>query len=54
MRRLREEHLREEVDDSDEAMEGFAKAGRAGRARDGVIEAMRRKLYAEALKQKAA
>src|SRR5687768_13617470 len=52
VRRLREENLREEVEESDEAMEGFAKAGRNGRARDGVIEAMRRRMYAQALEQK--
>ena len=52
VRRLREENLREEVEESDEAMEGFAKAGRSGRARDGVIEAMRRRMYAQALEQK--
>ena len=52
VRRLREEALREEVAESDEAMEEFAKAGRTGRARDGVLEAMRRKLFAEALEAK--
>lgn len=52
VRRLREENLREEVEESDEAMEGFAKAGRNGRSRDGVIEAMRRRMYAQALEQK--
>ena len=49
VRRLKEEALREDVEDSDESMEQFAKAGRSGRARDGVVEAMRRKLYAGAL-----
>ena len=49
LRRLKEEALREDVEDSDESMEQFAKAGRSGRARDGVVEAMRRKLYAGAL-----
>jgi hypothetical protein len=49
VRRLKEEALREDVEDSDESMEQFAKAGRGGRARDGVVEAMRRKLYAGAL-----
>jgi hypothetical protein len=49
IRRLREENLREEVEESDEAMASFAAAGKAGRARDGVIEAMRRKMYAGAL-----
>jgi hypothetical protein len=52
VRRLREENLREEVEDSDEAMENFAKAGKSGRARDGVMEAMRRKMYADALEAK--
>src|SRR5687768_9915802 len=52
VRRLREENLREEVEESDEAMESFAKAGKAGRARDGVLEAMRRKMYAQALEAK--
>jgi hypothetical protein len=52
VRRLREEALCEEVEESDEAMEGFAKAGQSGRARDGVLEAMRRKLFAEALEAK--
>jgi hypothetical protein len=52
VRRLREENLREEVEDSDEAMKNFAKAGKSGRARDGVMEAMRRKLYADALEAK--
>jgi hypothetical protein len=50
--RLREENLREEVEEADEAMEGFAKAGRSGRARDGVLEAMRRRMYAQALEAK--
>jgi len=49
VQRLKEEGLREDVEDSDESMEQFAKAGRSGRARDGVVEAMRRKLYAGAL-----
>jgi hypothetical protein len=49
VRRLREENLCEEVEEADEAMEGFAKAGRSGRTRDGVIEAMRRRMYAQAL-----
>src|ERR1051325_3090771 len=49
VRRLKEEALREDVEDADESMEQFAKAGRGGRARDGVVEAMRRKLYAGAL-----
>jgi hypothetical protein len=49
VRRLKEEALREDVEDADESMEQFAKAGRNGRARDGVVEAMRRKLYAGAL-----
>jgi hypothetical protein len=52
VRRLREENLREEVEEADEAMEGFAKAGQSGRSRDGVIEAMRRRMYAQALEQK--
>lgn len=47
VRRLREENLREEVAESDEAMESFAKAGKSGRTRDGVIEAMRRRMYAQ-------
>jgi hypothetical protein len=49
VRRLQEEALREEVEDADESMEQFANAGRSGRARDGVVEAMRRKLYSGAL-----
>ena len=52
VRRLREENLREEMEESDEAMESFAKAGRSGRARAGVIEAMRRRMYAQALEAK--
>jgi hypothetical protein len=52
VRRLREENLRAEAEESDEAMESFAKAGKSGRARDGVMEAMRRKIYAEALEAK--
>lgn len=49
VRRLKEEALREDVEDANESMEEFAKAGQSGRARDGVVEAMRRKLYAGAL-----
>ena len=52
VRRLREEQLREEVEDSEEAMESFAKAGKSGRARDGVLEAMRRRMYAQGLEAK--
>lgn len=52
VRRLREENLREEVEEADDAMEGFAKAGQSGRTRDGVIEAMRRRMYAQALEAK--
>lgn len=52
VRRLREENLREEVEDADDAMEGLAKASKSGRTRDGVLEAMRRKIYAEALEAK--
>jgi hypothetical protein len=52
IRRLREENLREEVEEADESMEGLAKAARSGRTRDGVLEAMRRKIYTEALEAK--
>jgi hypothetical protein len=52
VRRLREENLREEVEEADEAMEGLAKAAKSGRTRDGVLEAMRRKIYGEALEAK--
>jgi hypothetical protein len=52
VRRMREENLRGEIEESDEAMESFAKAGKSGRSRDGVMEAMRRKMYAEALEAK--
>jgi hypothetical protein len=52
IRRLREENLREEVEEADDAMEGLAKAAKSGRTRDGVLEAMRRKIYAEALEAK--
>jgi hypothetical protein len=52
IRRMREENLRGEVEEADEAMEGLAKAAKAGRTRDGVLEAMRRKMYGEALDAK--
>jgi hypothetical protein len=52
IRRLREENLREEVEEADEAMESLAKVGKSGRTRDGVLEAMRRKIYGEALEAK--
>jgi hypothetical protein len=52
VRRLKEENLREEVEEADEAMEGLAKAAKSGRTRDGVLEAMRRKIYGEALEAK--
>jgi len=51
--RLREELMREEVEESGEAMEALAKAGRSDRARDGVLEAMRRKMFTEALAAKS-
>src|SRR4051812_13124171 len=52
IRRVGEENLREEVEEADEAMEGLAKAAKSGRTRDGVLEAMRRKIYGEALEAK--
>jgi hypothetical protein len=50
--RLREESVREDVEESGEAMEELGKAAGAGRARDGVLEAMRRKMFSEALEAK--
>jgi hypothetical protein len=52
VQRLKEEGLREDVEDSEESMEQLANAGRSGRARDGVVEAMRRKLFAAAVEAK--
>ncbi len=49
MRRLKEEYLREDAEDSSEAMEALAKTGADGKSRDGVIEAMRQRMYAAAL-----
>ncbi len=52
LRRMKEEEMREEAEDSQEAMEGLVKSADNGRARDGVLEAMRRKLYMQALDSK--
>src|SRR5438045_5399135 len=53
IRRLKEEEMKVEVEESEEAMEVFAKAGQDGRARNGMMEVMRRKMYAQGLEAKS-
>src|SRR6185295_19057516 len=49
LQRLRYERAVRETDDSPEDLAEFAKRARDGKARDGLIEAARQKLFEEAL-----
>lgn len=49
LQRVRYERAIREVDDSPEDLTGFAERARDGKARDGLIEASRQKLFEEAL-----
>jgi hypothetical protein len=52
LRRLKETELQEDVEESGDAMNALAASSQDGRARDGVMEAMRRRMYAQAMDAK--